>query len=319
MTQTSFYGSFSRAEAEEESLRTIEEGLELGINMLDTAWIYQSWGADGAPSTTNEELVGKALAKFGREKFVVCTKTGIVPSATGMVRSASEETIRKQLAESLERLSIDQIDLYYCHRMPDDVSIEEMMGTMKKLVEEGKIKYVGLSECTPDELRRAHAVYPVTAVQLEYSLQTRNIEDALIPVARELGIGIVAYSPLGRGFLAGTFEKREDLDDKDWRLQNPRFSEENFASNAAAIAPFKELCQAVPAAQMALAWVHAQGPDIFPIPGTKHVKYIRQNAGAFGLSESLTADEVATLGASVGAFVGLRYPGEKAGSFEERL
>jgi aryl-alcohol dehydrogenase-like predicted oxidoreductase len=318
---SAFYGSFSRAEAEEESLRTIEEGLELGINMIDTAWIYQSWGADGAPSTTNEELVGKALARFGRENFVVATKTGIVPTETGMVRSSSEKTIRAQLAESLARLSISHIDLYYCHRMPEDVTIEEMMSIMKKLVEEGFINYVGLSECTPDELRCAHAVYPVTAVQLEYSLQTRNIEDTLIPVARELGIGIVAYSPLGRGFLAGTFEKREDLDDKDWRLQNPRFSEEHFAVNAAAIAPFKDLCQAkaVPAAQMALAWVHAQGADIFPIPGTKHVNYIRQNAGAFSLSESLSADEVKTLGSSVGAFVGLRYPGEKAGSFEERL
>ena len=323
MTMTAFYGGFSRAEAEEESLKTIAAALESGINMVDTAWIYQSWGADGAENSTNEALVGKAIAQHGRDKFIIATKTGIVPGPDGMKRSASEETIRAQLAQSLERLGTDYIDLYYCHRMPADVSIEEMMTTMKTLVAEGKIKYVGLSECTPDELRRAHAVHPVSAVQMEWSLQTRDIEKTIVPVARELGVGIVAYSPLGRGFLSFTFEARGDLDAKDWRLQNPRFSEENFEENAKAIAEYKRLCadKAVSGAQLALAWLHAQGEDVFPIPGTKQSKRVVENAGAFGLSTTLTKEEVEAVGASVAPFVGARYPGEtgKTGTYDERL
>ena len=321
MTMTAFYGGFNRAEAEEESLNTIGAALEAGVNFLDTAWIYQSFGADGQPNTTNEELVGKAIKRFGRDKLVIATKCGIVAGAEGMKYSASEQTIRSQLNDSLSRLGIDCIDLYYVHRMPKDVTIEEMMTTMKTLVQEGKIRYIGLSECTPEELRRAHAVHPISAIQMEWSLQTRDIESTVVPVARELGVGIVAYSPLGRGFLSGTFEDRSQLDSKDWRLNNPRFSEENFDTNSKAIAAFKAMCAAknAPLAQMALAWVHAQGPDVFPIPGTKKASRATENAGAFALSLALSVDEVASLAESVKPLAGKRYPGETTGTYDERL
>ena len=321
MPMTAFYGKFNRKDAEVGSLEAIKTSLDCGINFFDTAWIYQSFGADGETNTTNEELVGKAIKLFGRERMVIATKGGIVPGPDGMKYSATEETIRSQIADSLSRLDTDFIDLYYVHRMPTDVSIEEMMTTLKALVAEGKIKYVGLSECTPDELRRAHAVHPVTCVQMEYSLQTRDIETTVLPVARELGVGIVAYSPLGRGFLSATFEKREELDEKDWRLQNPRFSEENFETNLKAIDGFRKYCadkNASPA-QMALAWVHAAGPDVFPIPGSKRSAHVKDNSGAVELSLKLTAEDVAGIGSSVGSFVGKRYPGATAGTYDERL
>lgn len=269
MTMTAFYGSFSRSQSEGESLATIAAALDSGINMFDTAWIYQSFGSDGEPNTTNEELLGKAIAQFGRERFIIATKCGIVPSATGMSFHSTEAAIRSQLSDSLSRLGTTYIDLYYCHRMPTDVSIEDMMGTMKKLVEEGSIRYVGLSECTPSELKRAHSIHPVTAIQMELSLQSRDCLRHVIPTARSLGVGIVAYSPLGRGFLSQTFSTRDVLDHADWRLANPRFSSENFDANAKAIEPFLALCKekVVSPAVLALAWVHAQGADIIPIPG----------------------------------------------------
>ncbi|KAG9405645.1 hypothetical protein AC1031_003552 [Aphanomyces cochlioides] len=199
MGMTAYYGNFDRAAQEEESLRTISKALELGINMLDTAWIYQSFGAGGGGNFTNEELVGKAIKQHSRDKFVIATKFGFVLKEGGMVVSGTEETIRSQLADSLKRLGTDYIDLYYMHRIDPTTPIEETVAVLKSLVEEGKIKYIGLSECTLDELRRAHAVHPITAIQMEWSLQSRDLEEAVVPTARELGVGIVTYSPLCRG------------------------------------------------------------------------------------------------------------------------
>lgn len=309
MTMSSFYGSFNRAEAEEVSLATIGKSIEAGVDLFDTAWIYQSFGMDGLENSTNEELLAKAIAKYGRERFVIATKMGIVPGPEGMAYLAAEEHIRRQLGESLARLGIDCIDLYYCHRMPTDVSIEEMMTTMKKLVEEGKIKYVGLSEVTPAELRRAHAIHPVSAIQMEWSLQSRDIEDSVVPTARELGVGIVAYSPLGRGFLSKTFSTREDLDANDWRLGNPRFSAENIEGNQKALAAFHAMAEEMQhtPAQLALAWVHAQGRDVVPIPGTRHPERAVENAAALELSMKLTPEQVKAIGDSVASIVGDRY------------
>lgn len=202
MGMTAFYGDFDPVAAEPESLKTIGKALELGINFLDTAWIYQAMTPNGL--CTNEELVGKALKMYGREKFVLATKFGVGFTADGQrMLSGKPDFIRQQLAQSLARLGTDYIDLYYMHRMDPTTPIEETMHELKRLVEEGKIKYVGLSECTSEELRRAHAVHPVTAIQMEWSLQTRDIEDSIVPVARELGVAIVAYSPLGRGQFIG--------------------------------------------------------------------------------------------------------------------
>ena len=260
------------------------------------------------------------MKKYGREKFVLATKCGITFGPDGPVRLANEAFIRAQLAESLQRLDTDYIDLYYVHRMPSDVSIEEMMETMKKLVNEGKIKYVGLSECTPDELRRAHKVFPVSAIQMEWSLQSRDIEGSVVPTARELGIGIVAYSPLGRGLLSHTFTKREDLDEKDWRLSNPRFSEENFDDNAKSIEIFNSIAERlrVTYAQLALAWVHAQGDDVFPIPGTKSPSRAVENAKAYEISKTLSPEVIAEIGSSVSELKGDRYP-NKDGQWNTRV
>jgi len=321
MTMTAFYGNFDRKASEETSLQTIAAALEQGVNFLDTAWIYQSLGADGNENTTNEELIGKAIAKHGRDKFVIATKTGIHFTADGMRMWAAEDKIREQLAQSLARLGTDYIDLYYCHRMPMDVSVEDMMMTMKKLVDEGKIRYVGLSECTPEELRRAHTIHPVSAIQMEWSLQSRDIEEYVVPVARELGVGIVAYSPLGRGFLSQTFNSREDLSPNDWRLKGcPKFSEENFQKNLAGRQHFLDMATAkgVSPAQLALAWVHAQGVDVVPIPGTKSPARAVENAGAVALAQQLDAVDVAALSKDIPPFVGERYEGN-FGTFNSRM
>ncbi|CAK4681461.1 hypothetical protein LEN26_006979 [Aphanomyces euteiches] len=301
MGMTSAYGGFDRAAQEEESLRTISKALELGINMLDTAWLYQSFGAGGGGNFTNEELLGKAIKQHGREKFVIATKFGIVAGPNGLGVSGKEADIRSQLADSLQRLDVDYIDLYYMHRMDPDTPIEETMAVLKALVQEGKIKYVGLSECTPEELRRAHAVHPVTAIQMEWSLQSRDLEDAVVPVARELGVGIVAYSPLGRGFLADidTFDK---LDANDWRHGLPRYSGEKLAESKAKVARFFEIATAkgCTPAQLALAWVHAQGHDVFPIPGTKSSNRVAENAQAVAIQlKPEDIKEIAAAGASI--------------------
>jgi aryl-alcohol dehydrogenase-like predicted oxidoreductase len=200
----------------------IERALELGINFFDTAWIYQSFGSDGLPNRTNEELLGKAIKLYGREKFIIATKFGICMTPNGLGFSGKPELIRSQLAESLERLGVEYIDLYYQHRMDPETPIEETVTCLKELVAEGKIRFIGLSECTPDELRRANSIHPITAIQMEWSLQTRDLEPHLLPVARELGVGIVPYSPLGRGLLTGKFSSLDNLDEKDWRRSVPR-------------------------------------------------------------------------------------------------
>jgi len=291
-------------------LQVFDRAVELSTPVhVDTAWIYQSFGADGKPNVTNEALVGEAMKKHGRDKFILATKFGIVPTATGMGFSGSEETIRAQLADSLSRLQTDYIDLYYQHRMDPDTPIEETMRVLKDLIAEGKIKYVGLSECTPEELRRAHAVCPVSAIQIELSLHTRDALEVLVPVCKELGVGVVAYSPLGRGFLSKTFVKREDLNEGDWRLSQPRFSEEHFEENAKATENFFKIAETkgVAPAPLALAWVLAQGDNIVVIPGSKQVHHTEQNYSAANIV--LTAEEAKEVGESVPAIKGMRYEG----------
>ncbi|KAF0718182.1 Aste57867_1849 [Aphanomyces stellatus] len=317
MGMTAFYGNFDRVVQEAESLRTIATGLEMGINLLDTAWIYQHLGDDG--HFTNEELVGKAIKQHGREKLVICTKFGIVLDASvpgGRRISGKEADIRSQLADSLQRLDTDYIDLYYMHRMDPNTPIEETMAVLKALVDEGKIKYVGLSECTPSELRRAHAVHPITAIQMEWSLQSRDLEEAVVPTARELGVAIVAYSPLCRGFLTATdgFDK---LDANDWRKSLPRYSGAKLEESKAKVARFFEIAKTkgCTPAQLALAWVHAQGPDVFPIPGTKSSSRIVENAHAVEIH--LSPKEVQEIAAAAGSIDGARYA--YGGQFNDRM
>ncbi|CAK4706793.1 hypothetical protein LEN26_016320 [Aphanomyces euteiches] len=306
MGMTAFYGNFDRA-AQEVSLRTISKALELGINMLDTAWIYQSFGAGGGGNFTNEELVGKAIQQHGREKFVIATKFGIIPDPTapdGRRTSGKEVDIRSQLADSLQRLGTHYIDLYYMHRMDPDTPIEETMAVLKSLVHEGKIKYVGLSECTPEELRRAHAVHPVTAIQMEWSLQSRDLEEAVVPTARELGVGIVCYSPLCRGFLAD-IDLFDKLDDNDFRRKLPRYSGEKLAESKAKVARFFAIAheKGCTPAQLALAWSSAR---------------IVENAGAFQIQ--LTDAEVKEIAAAAESIEGPRYHySSKTASFNDRL
>lgn len=263
---------------------------------------WQSFGADGKSNATNEELISKAIAAHGRMSFIIATKFGITP--TGV--SGKEDVIRSQLEDSLTRLNTSYIDLYYMHRMDPDTPIEETMQVLKSLVEEGKIKYVGLSECTAAELRRAHAVHPITAIQMEWSLQTRELEKEVVPCARELGVGIVAYSPLGRGFLA-QLNAFDNLDQKDWRRSQPRWSGDNYEENKRRVARFFEIAstKGCTPAQLALAWVHNQGDDVFPIPGTKSAARIEENAYAYNLLP-LTPDEMREIENSVGV-VGERY------------
>eukprot|EP00284_Hemiselmis_tepida_P013646 CAMPEP_0174937488 /NCGR_PEP_ID=MMETSP1355-20121228/60633_1 /TAXON_ID=464990 /ORGANISM="Hemiselmis tepida, Strain CCMP443" /LENGTH=313 /DNA_ID=CAMNT_0016184341 /DNA_START=12 /DNA_END=953 /DNA_ORIENTATION=- len=311
---TAFYGktgdtaSMTPEECEEQAIATIAKALEHGANMLDTAHVY----------TNNEQLVGKALKRLGRDNFVVATKFALDMSGAGKMISGSPETVKKQCAESLERLGIDCIDLYYMHRMDPDTPIEETMGALKELKEEGKIKYVGLSECTAQEIRRAHAVLPITAIQMEWSLQTRDLEKEIVPTARELGIGIVAYSPLNRGFLSQTFKSPQDIADGDFRKMCPRFTDENFAKNAEAVKFVVDMAakKGCTPAQIALAWVQAQGKDVFPIPGTTKPARLEENVKA--LCVLLSEDEVKELSDKVGV-TGERY-GEAmmAATFNQR-
>jgi len=317
MGMTAFYGTFDRLKQEDENQRTIAKALELGINFFDTAWMYQSLGVDGNENVTNEELLGRAIKIHGREKFIIATKFGIKFGPNGMTVDGSEETLRSQLADSLSRLGTDYIDLYYQHRMDPNVPIEDTMRVLKSLVEQGTIRYIGLSECTPSELRRAHAIHPVTAIQMEWSLQTRSIETELLPLARELGVGIVPYSPLARGILSGAITSRSQLDAKDFRLKNERYSDANFEKNLPK-ATFTELCSelGVTPAQLALAWVHAQGEDVFPIPGTKSSARIVENAAAVHIK--LTPDLIRRIEEAVPVGVGERTP-NMGSSFESRM
>jgi aryl-alcohol dehydrogenase-like predicted oxidoreductase len=273
-----------------ESIRTIHRALDLGVTLIDTAEIYGPY--------TNEELVGRAL-KGRRDQVVLATKFGLI-SHTGRppgTPDSSPDNIRAAVEGSLRRLGTDRIDLYYQHRVDPATPIEATMGVLADLVQQGKVRYVGLSEAWIDTIRRAHALHPISAVQSEYSLWTRDQEE-LLPTLRELGIGLVAYSPLGRGFLTGELRTEADveaLDDDDFRKNNPRFTGENFRRNVRSADEVRAVADEVGAtpAQVALAWLLAKGDDIVPIPGTKRVARVEENTAADGVT--LTADQIATL------------------------
>jgi aryl-alcohol dehydrogenase-like predicted oxidoreductase len=289
---------------DEESIATIHRALELGITFFDTADIY-------GPHT-NEELLGRAL-KGRREQVVIATKFGILrdPNKPGFRGfNGKPEYVKQSCEGSLRRLRIDCIDLYYQHRVDPDTPIEETVGAMSELVREGKVRFLGLSEAKTEIIRRAQAVYPITALQSEYSLWTRDPEEEVLGACRELGIGFVPYSPLGRGFLAGKITKPEDLPDDDYRKTTPRFQGENFQRNLDLVKRVEEIARAKKCtpAQLALAWVLAQGDDVVPIPGTKRRKYLQENIGA--LDVDLTSSDLARIDevAPRDAFAGSRYP-----------
>jgi len=285
MGMSEFYGATDDAE----SIATIHRALELGVTLLDTADIY-------GPHT-NEVLVGSAIADR-REQVVLATKFGIVrdpenPLTRG--RNGRPEYVRSACEASLRRLSVDHIDLYYQHRVDPEVPIEETVGAMAELVDEGKVRFLGLSEAAAQTIRRAHAVHPISALQTEYSLWSRDVEDDVLASTRELGIGLVAYSPLGRGFLTGEIKSVEDLAPDDFRRHSPRFQSDNFARNLDLVAKVQELAgehHCTPA-QLALAWVMCQGEDIVPIPGTKRRRYLEENVAAAEIE--LSAEDLARI------------------------
>jgi len=287
-----------------ESVATIHRALELGINFLDTADVY-------GPHK-NEELVGRAI-KGKRDQIFLATKFGIVrdPKDTSIRNvNGKPEYVHESCEGSLRRLGIDHIDLYYQHRVDRNTPIEETVGAMAKLVNQGKVRYIGLSEASPATLRRAAKVHPITALQSEYSLWTRDPEDKILATCRELGIAFVAYSPLGRGFLAGRFQRFEDLPQDDYRRASPRFQAENFQKNLDLVQRVEEIAKEKNCrpSQLALAWVLAQGDDIIPIPGTKHRNYLEENVGA--LEVKLTPDDLRRIDEvfPFGAASGARYP-----------
>jgi aryl-alcohol dehydrogenase-like predicted oxidoreductase len=296
------YGSTDDAE----SMRVLHRYVELGGNFLDTAEIYGPWA--------NEELVGKFLKETRRENLIIATKFGfkIDPQKKSIVGAdSSPENIRRACEGSLKRLGIATIDLYYQHRVDPARPIEETIGVMSELKKEGKIRELGLSEAGPQTLRRAAKVHPIAALQSEHSLWTRDPEtDGVLETCRELRIGFVAYSPLGRGFLTGKIEKPGDLEEKDWRRQNPRFVGENFEKNLKLAEDVKSLAKkkGCTAAQLALAWVLARGQEIVPIPGTKRLKYLEENMGAVKVAFTRQEMEEIDRLFPVGAAAGTRYP-----------
>jgi aryl-alcohol dehydrogenase-like predicted oxidoreductase len=299
MGMSEFYGTADEGEA----IATIHRALELGIDFLDTADMYGPF--------TNERLVGRAIAGR-RDDVVVATKFGNQRREDGsFVRiNGTPEYVRQACEASLERLGVDHIDLYYQHRVDKTVPIEETVGAMAELVRDGKVRFLGLSEASPETIRRAHGVHPISALQTEYSLWTRDPEESVLPAVRELGIGFVAYSPLGRGFLSGQITSPEDFAEDDFRRRNPRFQGENFKRNLELVDRVREIAaeKDVTPGQLALAWLLHQGPDIVPIPGTKRVEYLEENAAASAIE--LTGEDLARIAeaAPVGAAAGERYP-----------
>ena len=300
MGMSEFYGGGD----DTESLATIHRALDLGVTLLDTSDMYGPYA--------NEELVGRAIADR-RDGVVLATKFGIVrdpddPSRRGV--DGRPEYVRESVEGSLRRLGVDHIDLYYQHRVDPDTPIEETVGAMGELVSAGKVRHLGLSEAGAETIRRAHATHPITALQTEYSLWSRDVEDEILPAIRELGIGLVAYSPLGRGFLSGAIRSVDDLDESDFRRRSPRFQGENFERNLELVDRVQELAQAkgVTAGQLALAWVLHQGGDVVPIPGTKRRSYLEENVAAADVE--LTGDELAEIAAALPEPAGMRYPEE---------
>jgi aryl-alcohol dehydrogenase-like predicted oxidoreductase len=300
MGMSEFYGSADEGEA----IATIHRALELGITLLDTADVYGPF--------TNERLVGEAIADR-RDEVVLATKFGIVrdpedPTARGV--NGRPEYVQQACDASLRRLAVDHIDLYYQHRVDPDVPIEETVGAMAELVDAGKVRFLGLSEAAASTIRRAHAVHPISALQSEYSLWSRDVEEEVLPAIRELGIGLVPYSPLGRGFLTGRIEAADDLEPGDFRRNNPRFQGENLSRNLELVNRVKEIARdkdCTPG-QLALAWVMAQGDDVVPIPGTKRRTYLEQNVAAVELALDASDLERLDEAAPVGAAAGDRYP-----------
>jgi aryl-alcohol dehydrogenase-like predicted oxidoreductase len=298
MGMSEFYGGRD----DTESVATIHRALDLGVTFFDTS--------DAYGPHTNEELVGRAIAGR-RDQVVLATKFGIVrdrddPSARGV--NGRPEYVRQAAEGSLRRLGVDHIDLYYQHRVDPDTPIEETIGAMAELVQEGKVRYLGMSEAGPETLRRASAVHQITALQTEYSLWSRDPEDEILPTCRELGIGFVAYSPLGRGFLTGAIRSVDDLAQDDYRRSSPRFQGENFDRNLALVGTIQELAadKAVTPAQLALAWVMAQGEDIVPIPGTKRRERLEENVGSVDVE--LSDDELRQIADALPETSGERYP-----------
>jgi len=299
MGMSEFYGTGD----EDESIATIHRAIELGVTFLDTADMYGPF--------TNEKLVGKAIANR-RDQVVLATKFGNQREEDGTMLGVNgkPDYVQRACDASLERLGVDHIDLYYQHRVDTETPVEETWGAMKELVEAGKVRYLGISEAAPETIRRAHAVHAVTAVQTEYSLWSRDVEDEILPTCRELGIGFVAYSPLGRGFLTGQIRSFEDLPEDDYRRGSPRFQGENFEKNLELVDRVNDIAseKGVAPSQLALAWLLHQGEDIVPIPGTKRREYLEENVAAAEIT--LTDEELSRIeeAAPAGVAAGERYP-----------
>jgi aryl-alcohol dehydrogenase-like predicted oxidoreductase len=299
MGMSAFYGTADEGEAR----ATIARALELGCNFLDTSDMYGPF--------TNEELIGSAIAAK-REEVFLATKFGIKLVEAGnlldRVIDGSPGYVRSACDASLKRLDTDYIDLYYQHRVDPNTPIEETVGAMAELVKDGKVRYLGLSEASAETIRRAHAVHPIAAVQTEYSLWTREVEDEILPTLKELGIALVAYSPLGRGFLSGRFSSTDELEESDFRRHGPRFSGENLKQNLTLAARVRELAseRGIAPGQLALAWVLSRWQHVVPIPGTKRVSYLEENLAAADVE--LSADEAEQIAAALPAAAGTRYP-----------
>lgn len=291
---------------DESSLRVLRRALDLGITLLDTAELYGPF--------TNEELVGRLLREVPRQRVAVATKFAwrFGPHGEQLALDGSPAHIRRSVEGSLKRLGTEYLDLYYQHRLDPAVPVEETVGALSELVAQGKVRYIGLSEVGPGIVRRAHAVHPLTAVQSEYSLWERGVEEKLLPTLRELGIGFVAYSPMGRGFLTGKIRSLDDLDATDWRRNNPRFQPENLSHNLGLVSILREIASTHDATpgQLALAWVLRKGHDVVPIPGTKRLRYLEENVDAAGIT--LPEEIWASLDKAAASFpvAGERYPEE---------